>query len=135
MKTTIPFLLPVLLLTACSHGLRGDVELRAQIIGTWTTADVFLPDQARVSDVTTVFEPDGSWVNRYTITRTGESRKQTTRGSWHIENGFMFELQTNIDGVPDTIEHQGNSKIIQLDGHEMILSNWYSPHRVFLKKP
>jgi len=125
----------ILLLAACAHYSDSDATLRAKIVGKWTTAGVTLPDQAQVSDVTTTFQPDGSWITRYTVTRASDSRKQTTGGSWHIENGSMIELQTNIDGVADTKEQQGGSKIIRLDSREMILSNWYSPSRTFSRAP
>jgi hypothetical protein len=134
MKITFTILAVILLLTACVHQPSGDAALRAKIIGGWTTADVILPDQARVSDVTTTFQPNGSWFSRYIISRAGGSQQQTTMGTWQIESGIMFELQTNVDGVADTTEQRGGSKIIALDSHEMVLSNWYSPRRIFSRK-
>jgi hypothetical protein len=134
-KTTSTVLAVILLLVACAHHPGSDAALRAKIVGTWTTADVRLPNQAQVSDVTTTFQPDGSWFSRYTISRAGDSQKQMTSGTWQIENGFMIELQTNVDGVADTTSKQGGSKIIQLDSHEMVLSNWYSSRRVFSREP
>ena len=133
-KTTFTVLAVILLMAACSRQSDEDAALRTKIIGTWTTADVVLPDLAQVSDVTSTFQSDGSWINRYTITRAGGSRKQMTSGTWQIEKGFMIELQTNADGVVDTTEKPGNSKIIRLDSHEMVLSNYYSPRRVFIRK-
>jgi hypothetical protein len=127
-------LVVILLLAACAHYPGGDAALRAKIVGTWTTADVILPDQVRVSDVMITFQPNGSWINRYKIIRAGDSRQQTTSGTWQIENGFIFELQTNVDGVADTSAKRGGSNIIRLDSHEMVLSNWYSPRRMFSRK-
>jgi hypothetical protein len=133
-KTTFTVAAVILLMTACSRQADGDAALRAKIIGTWTTAGVVLPDQARVSHVTSIFHTDGSWISRYTISRAGSSRDQTTSGTWQIEKGFMIELQTNVDGVVDTTDKAGGSKIVRLDSHEMVLSNYYSPRRVFIRK-
>jgi hypothetical protein len=134
-KTTFTVLAAILLLAACAHHPGSDAALHTKIVGTWSTADVILPDQARVSDIVSTFRPDGSWIDRYTVTRAGDSRKQTTAGTWQIEGGFMFEVQTNVDGVAvDTTAQRAGSKILKLDSHEMILSNWYAPKRIFLRK-
>ena len=135
MKTTLTALMAILLLCGCSHHSGSDAKLGAQIVGTWTTADVIFPDQAKVSDIVTIDSSDGSYISRYTITRAGNSRPQTTSGRWQIENGIFYEQQTNVDGVTDTASQRGGSMIIQIDSHEMVLSNWYSPRRVFSRKP
>jgi hypothetical protein len=135
MKILFTFLTAILLLSGCSHHSGSDAELTAQIVGTWTTADVILPDQAKVSDIVTVDNFDGSYISRYTITRAGNSRQQTTSGRWQVESGIFYEQQTNVDGVTDSASQRGGSTIIQIDGHEMVLSNWYSPSRVFSRKP
>ena len=133
MKTASTFLFLVLLLTACGRHVDNDAALRATFVGTWTTADVDLPDHARVRDITTINNPDGSYVTKYTISRAGESRRQATGGTWQITNGFFIEAQTSVDGT-NVIGPSGASKIIQLDSREMILSNWYSRRRVFLRQ-
>src|SRR5580765_5896046 len=101
------------LLTGCTREQDNDAGLRSRIAGTWTTADVILLDKAQVSAIETIFRTDGSWVNRYTVTRGTDSRKQTTSGKWQIEDGSMFEEQTNVDGVSaDTREQRAGSKIL-----------------------
>jgi hypothetical protein len=53
-KTTFIVLAVIMVLPACSRQSDEDAALRAKIIGTWTTADVVLPDQAQVSCQRTV---------------------------------------------------------------------------------
>ena len=118
----------------CTHVPESDAVLRAKVTGTWTTADVTLPDQAKVSEVTTTFQPDGSWYSHYTVSRAGDSRQQMTSGTWQIDRGFLIELQTNADGFADTKSQSGSSMVLRLDSREMVLSNWYAPKRVFLRK-
>jgi hypothetical protein len=123
------------LLTDCTRQQDNDADLRSRIVGTWTTANVNLPDKAEVSAIEATYRTDGSWASRYTITRGTDSRKQTTSGKWQIEDGSMFEEQTNVDGASvDTREQRAGSKILKLNSHEMVLSNWYAPRRVFLRK-
>jgi hypothetical protein len=135
MKILFACVTAIFLLSGCSRHSGSDAELTAQIVGTWTTADVILPDQAKVSHIVTVDNADGSYISRYTITRAGNSRQQTTSGEWQVENGIFYEQQTNVDGVTDTNSQRGGSLIIRIDSHEMVLSNWYSPRRVFSRKP
>ena len=135
MKNTIAVFAMIVLLVGCDQQTRDDTSLRTVVTGSWTITGVILPDRAQVSDVTTTFKPDGSWINHYTVTRAGSSRQQTTSGSWQIENGILYEQQTNVDGVTDTASQRGGSMILQIDSHEMVLSNWYSPRRIFTRKP
>jgi|GEM_PF-4987036 len=133
MKNVATLLALVLILPACAHRVPNNPSARTNFIGTWTTADVTLPDQTLISDVTTIIRPDGSYISRYTISRAGETRQQTTGGRWKIKNGFFIETQTNVNGT-SAIGESGTSKILRLDNKEMILSNWYSPQRVFLRQ-
>ena len=134
-KNIFAFLVLALLVAACTHYAGGDAALRAKIAGTWTTADVILPDQSRVSDVMTTFMPGGSWLTQYKISGSFcYSGPQMTMGTWNVTNGSLVELQTNVDGVSYTAGKEGGSKILRLDTHEMILSNWYSPRRVFVRR-
>ena len=133
-KTAFSNLALIFLLASCAREPAGDTALRATVVGTWTTADVTLPDQARVSGVTTMFQPSGSWLSRYTVSRAGNSRQQVTSGTWQIQKGCLIEIQTNVDGVADTKSQPGSNQILHLDSHEMILSNWYAPSRTFFRK-
>jgi hypothetical protein len=133
MKTIALFLPVVVLLTGCGDGGR-DAALRTAAAGTWTTADVALPDSARVTDVATTFMPNGTWLSRYTVTRGSSTRQQVTEGTWQVENGVLFEEQTNVDGIADKNGQRGCSLIIELGKGRMVLSNAYSPNRVFLKR-
>ena len=133
-KNTLATVAMISLLSGCTRQSQDDAALRAKIIGTWITANVILPDRSEVRDVASTLRPDGTWFSEYTIDRAGGSRKQTTMGTWRIENGSMIELQTNVDGVTDPSEKPGSSKIVRLDEHEMILSNYYAPRRVFFRK-
>ena len=135
MKTVVRALAAIALLSACSRQTGSDMELRAKIVGTWTTADVPLPDGAKVSDIITTFAPNGAGVSRYTITREGNSRPQTTSGIWKIECGFMIEEQTNVDGMAiDGESHRAASMILRLNDHEMVVSNWFRPYLVFHRR-
>ncbi len=127
-------LLTLAFVAACSSRVNDDADFRANIVGTWTTADVKLPDEAQVKDVESTFRADGTWTSQYTVTRAGSSRKQSTSGVWRVENGYMVEVQTNVDGITDTNAKPGASRIVQLDKREMVLSNYYSPRRVFVRR-
>ncbi len=133
MKRIAMLLGAVVLLAACGARSR-DAALRAAVVGTWATGAVTLPDSGRVTDVATTFMANGSWLSHYTLTRGGNSRQQVTGGTWRIENGFLFEVQTNVDGIADNSGQGGTSEIISLDKERMVLSNSYSPNRVFLKR-
>jgi hypothetical protein len=135
MKNAITVLAVIVLLTGCGQYPKDNTSLQAKVTGTWTITGVMLPDLAQVNNVTTSFEPDGGWTSHYTVTRAGNSKQQTTSGSWQIEGDILYEQQTNVDGVTDSASQRAGSKIIQIDSHEMVLSNWYSPRRVFTRKP
>jgi hypothetical protein len=135
-KTVIAVLAAIQLLVSCSHQPDSDATLQAKIVGMWTAAGLVIPHDARASDAMITISPDGSATSRFSITfADGQTHQQTQVAKWHIENGFMIEQQTNVDGAAiDTKTREEASKIIKLDSHELILSNQYAPRRVFLRK-
>jgi len=127
------FLLLALLPLACVHHFDSDAILRAKFVGTWTTGDLILPDGTPIREIVTVDRPDGSYLTQYKIVRNGELRAETTGGTWKITGGSFTETQTNVNGAPFAPQSD-TSKILQLNSQQMILSNGYSPRRVFFRR-
>jgi hypothetical protein len=135
-KTVITFLAAILLSVGCSNQPDSDATLRAKIVGTWTAAGLVLPHDARASDATITISQDGIATSRFSIMfADGKTNQQTQVAKWHIENGFLIEQQTNVNGAAiETKTKDETCKITLLDIRELVLSNSYAPRRIFLRK-
>ena len=103
MKHTVTLFALSLLLVGCKRHL-SDSEISRKAVGVWTTPH---------TTVTTDIRSDGSYFT------SGASNG--TAGSWHVENGYIVVIITNVSGHVVTWGESAPSrfKVVSIDNHQM----------------
>jgi hypothetical protein len=122
-KSALIYILPILLLSACSHSDRteasaSDVELSQKLIGRWRE-EARLPGDTHVQGETVV-DSGGGYVLHLTNTLVDGVRTATLAGTLQVRDGLLIDTITNDIGgntrVPRIVLV---AKIIRVDEHEL----------------
>jgi hypothetical protein len=117
MKYTFTLFAFGLLLVGCSRHL-SDADIIHKAVGSWA-----LPHQSDKMEV----RSDGSW-----LIGTGTN---VAGGSWHVENGYIVSITTNMPGPPRPFAPPVRFKVIRIDDHQMILLPEGQTNSLTMSKP
>src|SRR4051812_47602138 len=98
MKSTLIYLLPILLLSACNRsdktaGPTSDAELRQKLIGRWV-GDSQLPGGIHVQSET-IIDSEGGYVLHLTNTLADGVRTVSLAGTLQVKDGILIDTITN----------------------------------------
>jgi hypothetical protein len=138
-KSTLIYILPILVLSACSHSDRtaastSDVELRQKLIGRWR-ADSRLPGDIHVQSETVV-DSDGGYVLHLTNTLVDGVRTITLAGTLQVRDGLLIDTITNNFGADNTLVPRifYVVRIIRVDEHELTVRSTNNDETITYRK-
>jgi len=124
-KSPLIYILPVLVLAACSHSGRAgaansDVELQQKLVGTWR-GDSQLPGGLHVQSETVV-DAGGSYVLHLTNALVDGVRTATLAGTLQVRDGLLVDTITNDFGGNTLVPRIASvSRIVRVDEHELTM--------------
>lgn len=138
MKSRLIYILPVLVLAACSRSDKvgaptSDVELQQRLVGRWR-ADSRLPRGIHVQSETVV-DAGGSYTLHLTNTLVDGVRTATLAGTLRVRDGLLVDTITNDFGGNTLVPRIASvDRIIRLDEQELIVRGTNSDETVSYRK-
>ena len=138
MKSSLIYILPILVLPACSRSDRAgaiasDAALQEKLIGRWRT-DAQLPGGNHVQSET-VIDSGGGYLEHLTNTLADGVRTITLGGTMQVRDGLLIDTITN-DFTWHTVVPRvaGADRIIRLDEHELAVRDTNSHETITYRK-
>jgi hypothetical protein len=138
-KSALIYILPILLLSACSHSDRteapaSDAVLRQKLTGRWK-ADSRLPGDIHVEEETVV-DSSGGYVSHLTNTLVDGVRTIMLAGTLQMRDGLLINTITNNFGADNTLVPRilFVARIIRMDEHELTLRSTNNYETVTYRK-
>jgi len=140
LKFTLIYLLPILVLSACSHSDKpearlSDAELRQRLTGTWRNdSHLDLSGGIHVKSETVV-DGDGAYLLLLTNTLSDGVRKAAIEGTLQVKNGLLIDTITkDITGNTLVPRPGGVGRIIRLDAQELVVRSTNDDKTVIYQK-
>jgi hypothetical protein len=137
-KSTLIYILPILVLSACSHSDRtaapaSDTGLRQKLIGRWR-ADARLPGDIHVQS-DTVVDSDGGYVLHLTNTLVDGVRTAILAGTLQVRDGLLIDTITNDFAGNTLVPRIGDvARIIRVDEHELTVRSTNNNETITYRK-
>ena len=138
MKSAFIYVLPILVLSACSHSdstgaPSGDVELRQKLIGRWR-GDSRLPGGIHVESETVV-DSGGRYVLHLTNALVDGVRTASLAGTLQVRDGLLIDTITNDFGGNTLVPRIALvARIIRVNEHELTVRSTNNDETITYRK-